>query len=215
MRVAVLGTGIMGAAMARSLARERHEVTVWNRTPERAVAAAGDRITACGGVADALLGAEVVYTMLYDADSVVDVTAEIVGSLGEGAVWAQSTTVGPAGMHRIADAAELAREGIHNFFAHCAEHAQREFRQLMQRGRVSLLIGLAFLTACLLIADAVAKIGGGTFITIVRESFIIGGWVAMWRPLEIFLYDWWPLRQRRRVYEKLARADVRVLGAAA
>jgi 3-hydroxyisobutyrate dehydrogenase len=98
--------------MARSLARERHEVTVWNRTPERAVAAAGDRITACGGVADALLGAEVVYTMLYDADSVVDVTAEIVGSLGEGAVWAQSTTVGPAGMHRIADAAGAVRDRL-------------------------------------------------------------------------------------------------------
>lgn len=112
------------------------------------------------------------------------------------------------------DATELAREGIHNFFAHCADHAQREFRQMMQRGRISLLIGLAFLTGCLLIADTVAEIDGGTFVTIVRESFIIGGWVAMWRPLEIFLYDWWPLRQRRRIYEKLARADVRVLGAA-
>lgn len=112
MRVAVLGTGIMGAAMARSLAREGHEVTVWNRTPERATAATGDRITACGAVADALLGAEVVYTMLYDADSVVDVTAEIVGSLGDGAVWAQSTTVGPAGMHRIADAAGAVRDRL-------------------------------------------------------------------------------------------------------
>lgn len=105
MRVAVLGTGIMGAAMARSLAREGHEVTVWNRTPERARAAAGDRITACGAVADALLGADVAYTMLYDADSVVDIAAEVVGSLGEDAVWAQSTTVGPAGMRRIAAAA--------------------------------------------------------------------------------------------------------------
>src|SRR5690349_21904290 len=97
MRAAVLGTGIMGAAMARSLAREGHEVTVWNRTPARAEATAGDRITACGAVADALLGAEVVFTMLYDAGSVLDVAAEIVGALGDGAVWAQSTTVGPAG----------------------------------------------------------------------------------------------------------------------
>src|SRR4051794_33328228 len=105
MRTAVLGTGIMGAAMARSLAREGHEVTVWTRTPERAEATAGAGITACGAVADALLGAEVAFTMLYDADSVVDITAEVVGALGDGAVWAQTTTVGPEGMRRIAEAA--------------------------------------------------------------------------------------------------------------
>ena len=71
--------------------------------PGRAVAA--DGITACGAVADALLGAEVVFTMLYDADSVLDVCAEIVGALAGDAVWAQSTTVGPEGMRRIAEAA--------------------------------------------------------------------------------------------------------------
>ncbi len=95
----------MGAAMARSLAREGHEVTVWNRTPDRAAAVAGDGITACGAIADALLGADVVFTMLFDAASVLDVTAEITGALGGDAVWAQSTTVGPDGMRRIADAA--------------------------------------------------------------------------------------------------------------
>jgi 3-hydroxyisobutyrate dehydrogenase len=112
MHVAVVGTGIMGSAMARSLAREGHEVTVWNRTPARAEEVAGDGITACGGVADALLGAEVVFTMLYDAGSVLEVSAEIVGALGAGAVWAQSTTVGPAGMRQIADAAGPARDRL-------------------------------------------------------------------------------------------------------
>ncbi len=102
----------MGAAMARSLAREGHEVTVWNRTPERAEAVAGERITACGAVADALLGADVAFTMLYDADSVLDVTAEIAGALGGDAVWAQSTTVGPAGMRRIAEAAGPVRDRL-------------------------------------------------------------------------------------------------------
>jgi 3-hydroxyisobutyrate dehydrogenase len=105
MHAAVLGTGIMGSAMARSLARDGHEVTVWNRTPARAEAVAAEGITACGAVADALLGADVVFTMLYDADSVLEVSAEIVGALAAGAVWAQSTTVGPEGMRRIADAA--------------------------------------------------------------------------------------------------------------
>jgi 3-hydroxyisobutyrate dehydrogenase len=105
MRVAVLGTGIMGSAMARTLAGAGHEVTVWNRTASRAEAAEGRGITACGAVGDAVLGADVVLTMLYDTASVLDVTGEVVGALGGDAVWAQSTTVGPRGMRRIAEAA--------------------------------------------------------------------------------------------------------------
>ena len=110
-----------------------------------------------------------------------------------------------------AEDAGLAREAIHNYFAYRAEHAQRELRQMLQRGRVSLAIGLVFLAACLLVADLIAQHGRDTFHTIVRESFTIGGWVAMWRPMEIFLYDWWPLRQRRRIYEKLSRAEVKLV----
>ena len=64
---------------------------------------------------------------------------------------------------------------------------------------------------CLLIADAIAAVAAGPFLTIVRESLTIGGWVAMWRPLEIFLYDWWPLVRRRRIYRSLSRAQVRVI----
>ena len=108
MRTAVLGTGIMGAAMARSLAREGHDVAVWNRTPHRAEAVAGDAITACADLTQAVTGAEVVVTMLYDADSVLDVAADLVAALGPDAVWAQSTTVGPDGMARIAEAAGAA-----------------------------------------------------------------------------------------------------------
>jgi 3-hydroxyisobutyrate dehydrogenase len=112
MRAAVLGTGIMGSAMARSLAREGHDVTVWNRTPARAEEAARDSITACGAIADALLGADVVFTMLYDADSVLEIADELLGALGPDAVWAQSTTVGVAGMRRIADAAGASRDRL-------------------------------------------------------------------------------------------------------
>jgi hypothetical protein len=45
----------------------------------------------------------------------------------------------------------------------------------------------------------------------VRESLLIGGWVAMWRPMEIFLYDWWVIRGERRVYDRLSRMNVRVV----
>ena len=73
------------------------------------------------------------------------------------------------------------------------------------------MIGVAFLAACLLLADTLARFtSAGTFLTIVRESLTIGGWVALWRPLESFLYDWWPLLRRGRVYRQLAQAQVRI-----
>jgi 3-hydroxyisobutyrate dehydrogenase len=112
MQAAVLGTGIMGAAMARSLAREGHRVTVWNRTAERAAALEGDGITACGAIGDALIDADLVFTMLFDAASVLDVAGEVAGALGSEAVWAQSTTVGPDGMRRIAEAAGEVRHRL-------------------------------------------------------------------------------------------------------
>jgi hypothetical protein len=115
-----------------------------------------------------------------------------------------------AGGNAPADAEAVVREALRNYFTYRAAHAQREFRHLMQRGRRSLVIGLGFLASCLLVAEQIGHVSTGTFTTILRESVIIGGWVAMWRPLEIFLYDWWPLANRRRMFEKLARAAVHV-----
>jgi hypothetical protein len=42
----------------------------------------------------------------------------------------------------------------------------------------------------------------------IEESFLILGWVANWRPLEIFLYDWWPITRRRDLYQRLSKAIV-------
>ncbi len=105
MRTAVLGTGIMGAAMARTLAREGHDVAVWNRTPGRAEAIAGGSITAHADLGRAVSGADAVLTMLYDTDSVLGVAADLVAALGPDSVWVQSSTVGPEGIARIAEAA--------------------------------------------------------------------------------------------------------------
>ncbi len=105
MRVAVIGTGIMGAGIAGSLAREGHEVVVWNRTAARAEAVAGDGVTAAGSVAEAVSGSDAVVTVLFDTDAVLAVTGEIVRALGPDAVWIQASTVGPDGARRIAEAA--------------------------------------------------------------------------------------------------------------
>ena len=105
----------------------------------------------------------------------------------------------------------IVSEAIHNFFEYKAGMAQRELRRLWRVGRVSLLVGLVFLALCLLAANAAAALLSGPYETILRESLTIVGWVAMWRPIQIFLYDWWPIRRRRNTYLSLSRAQVRVL----
>jgi hypothetical protein len=85
-------------------------------------------------------------------------------------------------------------ESLRHYFRLRSETKEREFRRLMRRGRVSLIVGLLFLLACFFLSELVARIGYGTAAELLRESLTIGGWVAMWRPLEIYLYDWWPSR---------------------
>lgn len=104
MRTAVIGTGIMGAGMAGSLARAGHDVVVWNRSADKAASLAAriEEIAVAGSVTEAVSGADVVLTMLYDADSVLAVADELAGALAAEAVWVQASTVGPDGARAIA-----------------------------------------------------------------------------------------------------------------
>lgn len=106
-RIGLLGTGIMGAGMARSIIRAGHELTVWNRSRDKAAPLADDGATVADDPADAVRGADVVVTMLYDADSVADVVAGVAGEFGDDAVWLQTSTVGLDGVTRLA---QLARD---------------------------------------------------------------------------------------------------------
>ncbi|MEW2255709.1 NAD(P)-dependent oxidoreductase [Streptomyces sp. NPDC047869] len=105
--VAVLGTGIMGAAMARNIARAGLGVRAWNRTREKAEPLASDGIRVTGTPAEAVEGADVVLTMLYDGNTALDVMREAAPALRSGAVWAQCTTVGTG---LVADLAGFAAE---------------------------------------------------------------------------------------------------------
>jgi 3-hydroxyisobutyrate dehydrogenase len=108
--VALLGTGTMGAGMARNIAAAGMELRVWNRTPEKAEPLA-DVATVADSPADAVRGADVVVTMLFDEEAVVDTVRQAAEALrerdGDPVVWLQCATVGVAGAERLAD---LARE---------------------------------------------------------------------------------------------------------
>lgn len=106
--VAVLGTGTMGAGMARNLAAAGLPTRVWNRSSDRARPLAEAGASVCDTVAEAVADADVVLTMLWDADSVIDTLRQGAGSFTRGAVLVQASTVGLAGSARIdAVAAEL------------------------------------------------------------------------------------------------------------
>jgi hypothetical protein len=109
------------------------------------------------------------------------------------------------------DRTELVRNSIHNYFAYRANLNHLAFRRLMRRGRTSLLIGLLFLATCLATSKLLLGDIEGTWARIVRESLTIAGWVAMWRPMEIYLYDWWPLRRKGRLYRKLSQIPVQIV----
>ncbi|MGH3088955.1 MAG: NAD(P)-dependent oxidoreductase [Rubrobacteraceae bacterium] len=99
---AVLGTGIMGAAMARNLSKSGFEIRVWNRSKERAEPLAKDGAKVADSPTEAADGADFLITMLPDAE----VTSEIVGdgaldSLADGAVWIQTGTVGVEGNEKL------------------------------------------------------------------------------------------------------------------
>ena len=106
--VAVLGAGALGAAMAQRLGETGHEVRLWNRTPERARAAAAQAhgITPVVTTAEALDGASVVITVLRDGKAVAEVMADGIAGVDQDAVWIQASTVGPRSARALAELAQ-------------------------------------------------------------------------------------------------------------
>jgi hypothetical protein len=109
------------------------------------------------------------------------------------------------------DEATSLRDAIHQFFSARATGSRRQLRELFRRGRLSLLIALAFLSVAVIVGNRIgAAFAGSRFAEILQEGFLIGGWVAMWRPIEVFLYDWWPIRAEMKLFERLSRMPVRI-----
>lgn len=102
-------------------------------------------------------------------------------------------------------------QALSNYFAHRAEFQERELRELFRNGRRYLSIGVPILLVCLSLSQVVGRLAWPSPIArVLEESLIIVGWVANWKPIETFLYDWWPLRRHRDLYRRLARASVEV-----
>ena len=100
-------------------------------------------------------------------------------------------------------AAKVLTYAIDNYFDYKASMAMREVYSTLYEGRVALLFGLLFLFICISLRTALGFLSSHTFGSIFLEGLSIVGWVAMWRPIQIFLYDWWALYRKKRVYDKI------------
>lgn len=100
--IALLGTGIMGSAMARNLLREGMEVRAWNRTKAKAEPLEAGGAAVADSPAAAVDGAEVIITMLNDGQAVLDAMRAAVPGLRAGQVWAQMSTVGVGALQPLA-----------------------------------------------------------------------------------------------------------------
>jgi len=107
------------------------------------------------------------------------------------------------------------RSGLEHYFAERARLTRAELMQLLRQGRGSLLVGVAFLAVCLSLGSLLKGTAPGSVGHLVYEGLTIAGWVAMWRPLQIYLYDWWPLRQQIALYRRLQQMPVHLRAATA
>lgn len=95
---------------------------------------------------------------------------------------------------------------VRNFFLSKADTTRRELRQLLKTGQISLIIGIAFMALCLTLSKGIAReFPFSTTSEWLREGLAVGCWVAMWKPIDIYLYGWWPILRRLRIYRKMSR----------
>jgi hypothetical protein len=99
---------------------------------------------------------------------------------------------------------------IRNHYNYLEASAARELRLKFRQGRVSLAIGIAFLLVMGVISTVISPYTHSGFAAWVAGGLLIVSWVAMWEPINIFLYLWWPIRRKRRIYEKISRMKVEV-----
>jgi len=109
------------------------------------------------------------------------------------------------------EGAKTLASAIHNHFQYRTLVADRNFRRHFRYGRISLLIGLSFLLIALIARQMVSHLTTLFLAQFFADALLIIGWVAMWEPITVLLYQLWPITQTKKVYEKLSVIEIDVL----
>ncbi len=101
---------------------------------------------------------------------------------------------------------------IAGYVAHRVADLRAAKRRIERRGYTELALGLVFLAACLLLSSAAVAVPAGPewLGFVVAEGLVIVGWIVLWHPVDMLLFERWPLRREIRLLEAIAAADLRV-----
>jgi hypothetical protein len=100
---------------------------------------------------------------------------------------------------------------IHNHFQYKMLVSDRKFRTHFRHGRITLLIGLSFLTIALVARQYVSTLENHIVAQLFADALLIIGWAAMWEPITVLLYELWPIIQMKKTFEKISTLDIEVL----
>lgn len=107
-------------------------------------------------------------------------------------------------------APDVIAEAVRGHFIYEGEQVERRLREHVRRGQMFLGVGLTVLVIFLTLAELTSSLPTGHLREILREGLVITGWVAMWRPLEVLLYDWWPMVDERRRVRRILAAPISI-----
>lgn len=108
----------------------------------------------------------------------------------------------------VSQHAQVLEQALSRYFSYRVEAVSRDLSELFRVGRYALPVGLAVLALCVTGGHLAQMYWTGEFGVLVGEGLIILGWVANWRPIEIFLYDWVPIVRHRSLLRRLASAQI-------
>lgn len=102
------------------------------------------------------------------------------------------------------------KKAFKNHFSYKRLLAEIELKRLLYQGRRNLVIALVFLFLCLLTIRLLSTPEESVIKSLFSEGLLIIGWVAMWEPINTFLYGWWPIVHKRNIYQKIIDMDVSI-----
>ncbi|MGL4542815.1 MAG: hypothetical protein ACRCUI_09930 [Polymorphobacter sp.] len=107
------------------------------------------------------------------------------------------------------DDAAVVRDAFEQKFRLLAASSRLRLRRLFRDGRISLVIGLAFVAVAVIVSELVTGFVAGVRVAqLVHDSVVIAAWVALWFPVNIFLFEWWPILGEARMFDRLSQMPV-------
>lgn len=110
--------------------------------------------------------------------------------------------------YKISD--KMIKSAINMFFDYQVDVKKKRLKNLFAQGRTSLIIGILFLTFCLTSSEFISIYRTGIISRIFAEGLTIVGWVSMWNPINLFLYEWWPITREMIIRQKIKDMVVKI-----